>query len=1572
MADIDISVGELPEAATFDDDSLLVIENQGRAQKLPGRLLKKNVGSGGGLVVVQDIGKRVSNYTTAEINRFAMNGMSVVFRDYDHVSGSRGYFFESHLRLSTPYRAEFYDATNIVESAGEIRLKEHYVFIVNDNEVFYSDQELNGVVVPSKTSQLSNDAVFISATEPQELTPAQLTQVRANLQITGTGGGGGETNNATLTVTNTTGWIYKTIAANSSCPVSLEWSSMEGDLSTGPGVVKVTVNETVKYQASVEQGVVGLDLEPYLATGANEVKITISDIYGNSRSIKLSVTVVALILTSPFDTTTPRTGSFGFPYVPTAAATKTVYFLVDGVKIGTQTVTTSGRQQTFTVPAQSHGSHTLEVWFEAIVDGTKIPSNSLYYDIICLEEGNTTPVIASDFREAEVEQYDSTVIRYQVYTPDSMTSPVTLSANGVVLQDLTVDRTLQTWSYLPDTAGDLTLTIASGTAKPKVLQLTVLKSSIDVEAETEDLSLYLSSYGRSNNEANPGQWEGGDIVSEFSGFNFVSDGWQTDEDGITVLRISGDARLTVPLLLFEKDFRGTGKTIEIEFATRNVLNYDAVILSCFSDNRGIQITAQKALLKSEGAEISTQYKEDEHVRLTFVVEKSTTHRLLMIYLNGILSGVKQYAANDDFSQGSPVGITVGSNDCTIDLYTIRVYDNDLTRFQVLDNWIADTQIAALRGERWRHNNVFDKYGSIVIANLPKDLPYLVFECPELPQAKDTDIKKDVAGRYVDPVDPSRSFTFTGAEVNVQGTSSAGYARKNYKVKFKGGFIQNGVAVEGYQLRSDSVPTDVFTFKADVASSEGANNVELVKLYNDICPYRTPPQEADSRVRQGIDGYPIVIFHDAGDGPVFIGKYNFNNDKGTEEVFGFTPGDESWETRNNTSNRALFKSADFSGTDWQNDYEARYPDKNTDASNLAALAAWIASTDPDGTDSREEKQARIVKFQREVSNWLDLDSTLFYYLFTELFLLADSRAKNSFPTRYVGDKWCWLPYDMDTALGTNNEGALTFSYELEDIDYTSTGANIYTGQASVLWKNVRAAFQDELMAMYQTLRSQTVLSYEDTMQRFEQHQAIWPEAIFNEDSYYKYLQPLFESGTAAYLSMLQGSKSEQRKWWLYNRFRYIDSKYQAGDAVKDFITIRAYAKGDITVTPYADIYASIKYGSYLVQKRALRGSSYTLACPLDDMDDTEVYVYSASQLSQVGDLSPLHVGYADFAPAVRLKALKLGGVDGYENLTLTQLYLGNNVLLKTLDVRNCRNLGNLAEDEEATTSVDLSGCTGLEEVYFDNTAVLGVVLPNGGGIKALHLPGTITNLTIQNQPKMTEFVLPSYAQITTLRLENVSDLVPKEDIFRAISEGSRVRMLGFDFNYRTVSGFLARLRTMRGLDENGNNTAAAQMSGSLHVEHLWKSDEEELRAEYPDVTVTCDRYTESIGRALVGRSLSGPYRNDRITALYANNFMFCFYVTVLDLPNVTVIDGSNVFGYTQNLKALILRSESLCVLKRSDTFGQSSIVIGTGYIYVPKTLADGSDGPTTYASATNWSAYATKFRAIEDYPDVCGG
>ena len=1272
--------------------------------------------------------------------------------------------------------------------------------------------------------------------------------------FSGTGGSGGSGgNNAVLAVSNTSGWLSKSIAYGKDCLVQITWSSLEDELPTGNGVMKVTVNGIVKAMLDIPQGTVTADLGPYLSVGSNAVRIQVLDAYENSRTINFNINAIEASMSSTFDSGTAFDGIITFTYVPVGAISKTVHILLDGKEIATVTTTSSGRQMSYTIPAQKHGAHTLEAYFDATVNGQTIESNHLYYEIICVESLNTTPIIATSFQDGTVAQYTTLAIPFTVYDPANLTAEVELSVNGSVVSRQTVDRTQQIWSYRADSAGDLALEISCGSAS-RTIALTVTASEMEIEAETEGLSLYLSSAGRSNTEENPGVWEYGNISAVFSDFNFTSDGWQLDEDNIPVLRVSGDARLTIPVQPFGKDFRTTGKTIEIEFATRNVMNYDAIVLSCISGNRGISITPQLATLRSEQKEITTRYKENEHLRLSFVVEKKAVNRLIYCYINGIMSGVVQYPADDDFAQSVPVDISIGSRDAAIDLYCIRVYDNDLTRHQVLNNWIADTQVVETMLERYSRNHVFDAYSQIVISQLPKDLPYLVLDGTELPQYKG-DVKT-MSGYYTDPVNGSRSFTFSGAEVDVQGTSSQYYARKNYKIKFKGGFVDpSGNTQETYKLRSDSIPTKTFTFKADVASSEGANNVELARLYEDTCPFRTAPQKQDSRIRQGIDGFPIVVFWYDGENTSFIGKYNFNFDKATPEVFGFSEGDESWEILNNTSDRVLWKDDDYSGTDWQGDFEARYPKDYADPANLSELAAWLKSTDQsaatgdkltvnrtfDGVLYTTDTAAyRLAKFKSEFAQHFEKDAVLFYYLFTELFLMVDSRAKNMFPTFMAGSKWFSLPYDFDTAIGINNEGALVFSYNLEDIDHTESGADIYNGQQSVLWINVRAAFFEDIKAMYQKLRSNGTLSFPVTEQRFEEHQAKWPEAVFNEDAYFKYLQPLVEQNTASYLSMLQGSKAEQRKWWLYNRFRYLDSKYNAGDALTDVVTLRGYAKDDITVTPYADIYATVKYGSYLVQQRANRNVAYTLACPLSNVNDTEIYIYSASQLQSIGDLSGLMVGYADFSMATRLQSLKVGDAeDSYSNGNLTELYLGNNTLLRTLDVRNCPNL---------KQAVDVSGCTNIEHLYFEGTAVTGVQLPNGGILKTLHLPGTVTNLTIRNQTGITDFVIGGYDNISTLRLENVSEVFDLWEILHSIPVGARVRVTGLERSFEDTADILAfydLLDTMRGLDENGNNMEKAQVSGTFTIDTLTGNDLAEMQERYPNIKIQYNHFTAQV-------------------------------------------------------------------------------------------------------------------------------
>lgn len=440
---------------------------------------------------------------------------------------------------------------------------------------------------------------------------------------------------------------------------------------------------------------------------------------------------------------------------------------------------------------------------------------------------------------------------------------------------------------------------------------------------------------------------------------------------------------------------------------------------------------------------------------------------------------------------------------------------------------------------------------------------------------------------------------------------------------------------------------------------------------------------------------------------------------------------------------------------------------------------------------------------------------------------------------MNKKVVWLPYDFDTAIGINNEGSLTFGYELEDTDHLSGGADVFNGQDSVIWNNIRDAFGEELATMYRQLRSEGKLSYAVVEKMFEDHQDKWPEAIFNEDSWFKYIDPLTEEGKGDYLPMLQGSKEEQRKWWLYNRFRYIDSKYNAGDALSDLIQLRGYAKADITVTPYADIYPSVKYGSYLVQQRGHRGQSTTLVCPLDTLNDTEIYIYSASQLANVGDLSGLKVGFADFSMATKLQSLKVGDADAnYDNPNLKALTLGNNVLLETVDARNCSGLGT----GDAKT-VNLSGCVNIENVFFDGTAITGVDLPNGGILKVLHLPATVTNLSLMNQTALTDLTIPDYSNISTLRIENGSAAIDSKAMVQTIPASARVRLIGIAWTVASkteLESLLDTLDTMRGLDEHGNNVDTAQVSGTIHVTGTITGDDiAAWKARYPYINYTAD-------------------------------------------------------------------------------------------------------------------------------------
>ena len=1263
------------------------------------------------------------------------------------------------------------------------------------------------------------------------------------IPLAATGGGdvSGGGLSYTVTVTNELPSRAIIVTDGAAAELKFNYTSVDEDgYDDGAGVGTITIDGIKVSTFNVPQGSRTVDIAAYLTAGEHTVKLKVTNSEGSSKSLVYTVTLVSLSMSTTMDALATYSGNVMFYYTPVGDGDKTIHFIMDGNELGTEVVSVSGKSRSYIIPAQRHGGHVFEAYAE--ITGTTVKSNTITLGMMWVETGSTASSIVSPFAVTKAKQGETLTIDYLAYDPASESAAVTLSVinpDGTVYSSKpqTVDRTPQKWTVNDYPIGRVIfrLSVKDQTVN-KVVE--VAESGYVIETITDSLVLNFDAQGRSNQEDNPAVWTDGTTAATFTDVTFSgSDGWLTDDDGAAMLRLLPGAEMSLPFKLFATDCRTNGATVEVEMATHNVRDYDSVVMSCLSGNRGFKIASQYAQLKSEQSEISMQFKEDQRVRVSFVVGPKNLKRMIYVFVDGVMCGAIQYPEDDDFSQNPAAGITIGAESSGIDIYRIALYTKGLTRHEILSNYVADRATLDARIAAYQRNDVLDVSDEIVITKLPATLPYMIISSAELPQSKGN--KKTCELTYVDPANPAKSFTASGVEIDVQGTSSAGYKKKNFLINLLNGLTmtKDGSKVQNYGLSDKSIPVSVFCLKADVASSDNANNVELVRLYNDTCPYRHPAMQADSRVRYGIEGYPIVVFwqNTATGKTTFWGKYNFNNDKSTPEVFGFGPGYECWEIKNNTSDRVTFHKSDY-GDGVADDFAAVYPDKYKDYTNLKKLTDWLVSTDRTAVSTTTAKNNRLQKFKTEFESYFVKDAMLFYYLFTETFLMVDNRAKNFFPTYDPNIKrWYPFPYDMDTALGINNEGQLVFDYDLEDTDQVG-GYNVYNGQSSVLWCNVRDAFADELAEMYVALRNastdagETIYSYETVLKRFTAHQEMWPEAVWNEDAYEKYLRPLFDENDASYLTMLQGNKASQRDWWSFNGFRYRDSKYQAGDANTNFITLRCYNVCDITVTPYSHIWPRIKYGSYTVTERGKRNVATPLANPLDKMDDTDVYIYSADRIADIGDLSNLQVGYANFTAARKLQKLKLGdGAATFQNTKLTELYVGNNDLLTELDVQNCSGL---------TMAVDLSACDGLETVKAKGSSVTGFTLPVGGHIKTLELPGTIANFTIRNQKLFESVTFDGYGALSTVRVEDTPK-VPIETIINSAGALNRVRLVGVSWqaaSEETLATTISKLKGCIGMDAAGNNTDKAVVSGLVYVPSI--SDEllGDINDNFPELVV----------------------------------------------------------------------------------------------------------------------------------------
>lgn len=822
---------------------------------------------------------------------------------------------------------------------------------------------------------------------------SQGNQVGDAVTITG-GGAGGSASSTIITLKNNEGTTSNmSVSKGTKVEISFNFSSIEEGVPTGDGVYNLEVNSNpVETNVQLPQGNKTIDLTKYLKAGVNRVKLTCFDYTGSYKSLAYTINLIELSIDSSFgpninditifEAANPEENfvSVNYNYTTYGQVTKIAHFILDDQEITNaegkpliQSLGAGEKSSSIKFKIYRHGCHKFQVYLTATVNNKTIESNRLTYNILCnLPDPEATrhpAMIDSVFEITKATQGDLLEIPYRVYDPNTGQVTVNLLVGSGTKDNYIIDekfsreefvgRTKQKWSIKNYPIGNTVFIIKCAYQvyneegilttyyAEKIHEIFVEALDIPVEAETANLQLWLSANGRSNTELNPAMWEYTQTIetangieeldtirTTFSNFNWVNNGWLSDVNGDTCLRLNGAAKAVIDIKPFEKNFVNTGKTFEFDFVIRDVNNRDSTVINCFSGNRGFKATADTFTFRSESVQMSCNYKDVtyltklndktqkeetieqlERTRISITIAPSSlvadnapdlNTYFISMYINGILSSCQKYGGIDEgFVQSNPVKISLGSEDCGLDLYNIRIYDSALSHKGIVDNYIADSANGPDKIDLYRENNIYyadsELSDQISYESLKGKIPIVTFT-GRMPTYKGDKKANSVLMKFEHPEHPELNFEEVLKEIDVQGTSSQFYIRKNWKTKH----------YDKHTHMIGEIPTKVFCLKVDYAEATGTHNTQAANfvetLYN-RSENLLPPQEKDSRVRSTITGFPCVIFEKetASSRPIFSAKANFNFDKGSEEAFGFTEDYdvESWEFCNNTSGACNF-------------------------------------------------------------------------------------------------------------------------------------------------------------------------------------------------------------------------------------------------------------------------------------------------------------------------------------------------------------------------------------------------------------------------------------------------------------------------------------------------------------------------------------------------------------------------------------------------------------------------------------------------------------------------------------------
>lgn len=605
------------------------------------------------------------------------------------------------------------------------------------------------------------------------------------------------------------------------------------------------------------------NVSDYIYLGDYSFSLTVSDASGGFASKTWKVQEIDFKIASDFDDRTYQPiGPVAFPYTPYGAISKDVHFVLDGKEIGVITTTYSGIPLDYEIPAQSHGSHLLEVYMTADVSGTVIPSNKILKDILWYD-GVTSPVIGTTFQEFTARQYETTIIPVTVYDPSTETPTVIIAVDGdVVSTEKLTDGSTFEYAYKTDAIGEHIITVTCGDTV-KTLTANIIELGINVTPVTAGLVFDFDPVGKSNADEANRLWTNGTVsMSVSDDFDWTNGGYQTDENGDQYFCVKAGTRAFIDYELFADDAKKNGKEMKLIFKTTNVSTSNATFLSCMdnttdTDHIGIQMDVHEAFIYGQAGKLHLPYSENDIIEFEFNISKDTEAiPMVMGYEDGVSTCPMVYESSHNFTQNTPQIITLGSDNCDLHIYRFKVYNASMTDRGILNNFIADARSAEDMIDRFERNQIYDSNGNLdpdLLAEKHPQLRIIKISAPHFTNGKKYPVNNTTfeyiyeGGKSTGDLD---YFKATDAVHVGQGTSSDNYgaAGRNMDMVMKSHkdfnnspviTLRDGSVVSKVALTQKSVPTNYFNIKVNVASSENANNALLQRRYNTYNPYERP-------------------------------------------------------------------------------------------------------------------------------------------------------------------------------------------------------------------------------------------------------------------------------------------------------------------------------------------------------------------------------------------------------------------------------------------------------------------------------------------------------------------------------------------------------------------------------------------------------------------------------------------------------------------------------------------------------------------------------------------------------------